>query len=444
MDVRTRSGPFASFAWFVAAAGAGLVAQKRTDYHADVAFAVDELGTQCRALLASKKIDWKKATAPLLKDAKATKTDGEHLQLLWRLVARLQDGHAEVRPLEKGKDVKVDSPDRSAGPGLFLCRNGERVLVKNAWGPAAGTGVAPGMEVRKVDGTPALQWLQARAASLADTIPFSTPQQAFFFACHQGLADAAGTRVAFELRAPDGKEQKRTITWGKANQTPPGPAFAPCELTSLADVHFGRTQAGFGYVHVRRCKETVVTQVDEALAALGDVPGMILDFRGNSGGAFDHDALFGRFLCKGKTWAAGATYRSAGERPYGGPLVVIVDATVRSAGETAAGMFLEDGRAYGIGESPTAGMSSSKTTIELPSRLFALYVSVASNKARFQGGRGIEGLGVIPHEFVAFAQDDLAAQRDTLIARAEALLADFPQAKVRYEPAKMGWTPPAR
>ena len=81
-------------------------------------------------------------------------------------------------------------------------------------------------------------------------------------------------------------------------------------------------------------------------------------------------------------------------------------------GETASGMFKEDGRGYMIGETPTAGMSSRKTTIQLPSGLFSLYVSVSSNKSRFQGGAGIEGIGIVPHETVPYDAKDLAAGRD--------------------------------
>ena len=147
----------------------------------------------------------------------------------------------------------------------------------------------------------------------------------------------------------------------------------------------------------------------------------------------------GRFVPKGKTIRFGKSYQSSGTKPYGGPMIVIIDATVRSAGETAAGIFKEDGRAYMIGESPTAGMSSSKKTIELPSRLFSLYVSVYSNKKRFQQGKGIEGIGVIPHEIVSYRAKDLARGIDTLIARAEVLLEKFPQAKVAYNPARFGW-----
>lgn len=417
---------------------ASVVAQGKVDYQADVKFAIDEIDKQCGALIASKKIDWKKVTERLLADSKKTKTDEQHLLLLWRLLARLQDGHAAVQPLERGKSVKVDMPERSHAPGMFLCRAQGKVWIKNAWGAAEGAGLAPGMEVVSIGGKPADAWLQQRAAELADLMSFSTPHQAMFFTCHQGLADVAGTRLDCEVKEGSGKK-KRTITFAKGNQTPPGPAFPPAGLRGGEDVFGGKTGKGFGYVHVRRCKDDLPAQMDRALEEVGEVRGLMLDFRGNSGGAFDHEALFGRFVPAGKTWQQ---YKSAGPKQYMGPMVVIVDATVRSAGETAAGMFAEDGRALLIGESPTAGMSSQKTTIKLPSQLFELYVSVSSNKARFQNGKGLEGVGMIPHELVAFDPRDLAAKVDTLIARAEALLAAFPPDKVRYDPEQHGWKAP--
>ena len=414
----------------------------KVDYVKDVRFGVDQIEKECRALLSLKKIDWKKATAPLLADAKKVKTDGEHLMLLWRLLARLHDGHAEVQPLERGKDVQPTWPDRSGGPGLFLCRARQKLFIKNAWGPAAASGLAAGMEVTAIGGQPAAKWLDQRVLDLSDLTSFSTTQQAFFFACHQGLAGAPGTSLDFEVVDASGHARKCTVTYEKLEQTAQGPAFAPATLEHTRDLHFGRTQDGFGYVHVRRCKEDLPAQMDEALEKLGDVPGMILDFRGNSGGAFDHAALFGRFLAKGDAWLGGVRYESAGEHPYAGPMVVIVDATVRSAGETASGMFQEDGRAYMIGESATAGMASTKKTIELPSRMFALYVSVASNKGRFQGGKGIEGIGIQPHELVEFDAADLVDGRDTLIRRAEVLLRSFPKGKVKYVPSEHGWKMP--
>jgi C-terminal processing protease CtpA/Prc len=198
-------------------------------------------------------------------------------------------------------------------------------------------------------------------------------------------------------------------------------------------MQYGMLDKRTAYVHVRRCKEDLPQQMDEALAKVGSAAGLVLDFRGNSGGGFDHEGFMGRFVPKGKDLAFVNHYASAGPNPYAGPIVVIVDATVVSAGETASGIFKEDGRAYMIGESATAGMSSQKTTIELPSGLYGLYVSTSSNKGRFNGGKGIEGVGVIPHEILELDPKDLAAGVDTLIKRAQQLLAKFPQDKVPYK-----------
>jgi C-terminal processing protease CtpA/Prc len=161
------------------------------------------------------------------------------------------------------------------------------------------------------------------------------------------------------------------------------------------------------------------------LTALGDVPGLILDTRANGGGGCDHAAVFGRFVPTGKTWRQ---YASAGAKPYGGPMVVIVDAGVRSAGETIAGQFKEDGRALMIGDTPTAGTSSQKDSIRVPSGMFAVRFSVSSNKGRFNGGRGIEGVGVPPHEITPYLAADLEKKIDTQIRRAEEFLTNgFPK-----------------
>ncbi|MCP3915229.1 MAG: hypothetical protein GY711_06720 [bacterium] len=414
-------------------------ARQDTDYAADIDYALAELERHCGHFFDLKEIDWKAVSKSFRAEIKKVETDQEHLVLLWRLLARLEDGHAEVRPLEAGKDVKYPEQPEKTGPGMFWCKSGKKILVKNAWNAAKASGVEPGMEVVKVDGLRVADWLDARIAERSDLISFSTPHHAFFNTCHWGLAGEPGTRLSLELKTVKGKKKKRTVTYGRANPVAKGPAFFPPGLESTKDVNYGLMPEGYAYVHVRRCKSTLPTQIDTALAAVHEAPGMILDFRGNSGGGFDHDDFLGRFVPAGKTLGFQKRYASTGTTPYGGPIVVIIDATVRSAGETGSGIFKEDGRAYMIGESPTAGMAASKRTIELPSKLFSLYVSIASNKGRFNGGRGIEGIGVIPHEIVAYEQKDLARQIDTLIARATELLERFPQKKVPYDPADFGW-----
>lgn len=413
----------------------------------DVAFALPQLEQKCGALLAKKKIDWKKVGAEITAAAKKAKDDSEHLRVLLKLVARLKDGHAEVRPTAKGKSVELPADLRAprGGLGLFLCRIGERLYVKNAFGEAQKVGIKAGMELKKVDGKAAGDWIKARAAELADLECFSTEQQAFFFACHQGLAFPKGTRVALTLADANGKALERTLTCDRTNQVPWGPLSIPGDAAGGEDVQSWKTKAGIGVIHLRRCKDQLPEQVEAALAALGHVPGIVLDFRGNSGGSFDSEALMGRFVPAGKRLAFNKKYESAGKVQYGGPVVVIVDATARSAAESGSGVFKEDGRGLLIGESATAGMSSSKETLALPSGLFELYFSVASNMGRFNKGEGIEGIGVAPHELVSYAVKDLEAGVDTILARAEAILLAFPnepawqRAKVPYDPSDFGW-----
>jgi C-terminal processing protease CtpA/Prc len=294
------------------------------------------------------------------------------------------------------------------------------------------------MEVLKVEGQPAAKWLDRRAEELSDLCCFSTTQGALYFACQGGLGGAAGSTLELELRHPVTKKTKKvTLTRNNGGLVAAGPAVFPPGLQAIGRNSYGKLASGFGYIHLRDVPQTLPEDLDKMLEALADPPGLVLDCRANGGGGCDHDAVFGRFVPKGATLEFEKVYASAGPRPFKGPVVVIVDAGVVSAGETVSGMLKEDGRAYMIGPEPTAGMSSRKTTIALPSGLFQLYVSVGSNKGRFNRGKGIEGIGVAPHEIVPYDPVDLANGIDTEIKRAEELLAKgFPRNAVPYHPER--------
>jgi carboxyl-terminal processing protease len=406
-----------------------------SEYEDDMLFALDAIEEECGHFFELKKIDWAAVRAEFGAKAASVETDQDHLVLLVELLARLMDGHASVVPRDSTREVKWPDEEEKTGPGMFWCRIGNQVFVKNSWGAAAEEGSEPGMEVVEVNGEPVVDWIKARMMELEEVMSFSTFQQKFFYTLHWGLKNTVGEEMRLVLRKPGGSgTTRRTVDYvAGTSYLTEGPAFFPEGIVFGKDVRYGKTAEGFGYIQVRRCPGDLNEKMDVALQALGEVPGLVLDFRGNSGGGFDHEAFMGRFIPAGKEMAFTQKYQSSGPAPYGGPVVVIVDATVRSTGETASGILKEDGRAYMIGESATAGMSSSKKTIELPSGKYGLYVSVYSNKARFQGGRGIEGVGVEPHETVVFDAEDLAEGVDTLIKAAEARLKDFPQDEVPYE-----------
>jgi len=419
------------------------------DYQEDIAAALELIEENCGDLLKVKDISFSKLEKEFLKAAKKVKTDQDQFVLLVRLVARLEDGHGGVRltKLTEGlkwpEDDSRYDPRRSYGdPGLAICKVGKTFYVKAVAGPAEDAGLLPGSEILKIDGEKPAKWIETRIAEGRELISWSTDHQAFFWATHWGLAGVQGSRLKLEVKEPDGKKKKRTISITKSRIRMPGPAFWPEGLQWEKDVAWCTLPSGYGYIYLRRCKDELPDLVEHALGELGNVPGLILDFRGNSGGGFDHDDLLGRFIPAGKQMSFTKTYSSAGKLQYGGPVVVIVDGTVVSAGETASGMFKEEGRGLMIGESPTAGMSASKRTLDLPSGKFQLYLSVYSNKSRWQNGKGIEGFGVEPHEIIAFDPADLAAGLDTLILAAEARLQKWPKNQVPYQPDQFGWEAP--
>lgn len=403
-------------------------------YQKDVDFLLSELPKQASRFFQIKKIDWAAVTKQFRDEAQKLNSDEEHLKLCSRLVARLRDGHAGII------DSKIKWPDESngrtwTGPRVHLLTIGNDVYVRAAFGDAEAQGVKVGSRVTTIDGKPAREWLAKKATEMSDQRGFSTDQQALYAACHGGLADWAGNAITFELIDPTGAEKGVRITRnGGPNYAPVGPVFPPKGLKAFDRNACGKTARGFGYIHLRKIPGNLDAQLDQMLADIGNVPGLILDMRGNSGGGCDHDAVFGKFLPAGSKWRQ---YVGKGPHTFTGPMVVILDAGVCSAGETVGGMFKEDGRAYAIGDSPTAGMSSSKQKLPVPSGLFTAYYSVFSNKARFNSGRGIEGIGVPPNEIVPYDAEELTTGIDTQIRRAEELLTQgFPAQTVPYVPPK--------
>ncbi|MFN0126388.1 MAG: S41 family peptidase [Verrucomicrobiales bacterium] len=401
-------------------------------YEQDVAFLLEELPKHAGRCFELKKIDWPAVESEFRAAVKTVKSDGEHLILCRRLMARLKDGHAGI------VDAKTAWPDEShgrrwTGPRVHLVVIDEAVFVRAAFGEAAELGLKPGLRVETIDGRPARQWLEAKVAELRDRTGYSTDHQALHAACHWGLADWSGTTITFIVAADQVASREVAIVRnGGPNFAPIGPVFFPKDVRSLGRQSYGKTAEGLGYIHLRDVPGDLPAQIDTMLAALGEVPGLILDMRGNGGGGCDHATVIGRFLPKGTFWGE---YESAGATPFTGPMVVIVDAGTRSAGETVAGLFIQESRGYGLGDSPTAGMSAAKMKLTVPSGQFSANFAVRSHRHRWNKGRGIEGLGISPTQVLPYDPGEMLAGIDTQIRRAEQLLQiGFPPDSIDYQP----------
>lgn len=397
-------------------------------YRKDVDFLLDQLETKCRQFFDRKGVKWPNVEKRFLKEVKKVKTDVDHYQLVQRLLASLHDGHAGIVEVHFEWPEDRKPPERK-GIGMSLCIEGKSVLIKDCYGPAASAGFKSGWEVKTIDGVPALKWLNDRADVLADTDGCSTRNAELYNACHLGLADVPGTSWSVEAKSGQRGTKKTTLTCagGGGNGVPIGPIFAPKELTSVERQSYGKLDGGLGYVHLRNVPQNLCEQMDEILRGLGTVGGIVLDLRANGGGGVDHDAFFSRFIGAKESFG-GVRGLETGEH-FTGPVVVIIDAGTRSAGETLAGRFKTSKRGYVIGPTATAGMSGQKEDLTLPSGLMTVRVTVASHTAE----KEIEGYGVEPNEIVAFDGEAMEEGIDPFIRRAEELLREgFPAGSVRY------------
>ncbi len=336
---------------------------------------------------------WKAKKKDLEKRAKKCKTDVEFIRLVYEGMGYLRDAHMYMT--ECAIEMPRGEPSYYSGISFLAATDG-RVIVMH---PPDGQGASlkTGMVVEKINGKPARKFLDARGEEIwEEGGGFSSPQRATLFEYRTALSGERGDK--FEIVALDGKKKKKVKLsarteisgWPRSYNMPPdlkrvGKSFYYCKLES-----------GYGYMYLRRVDSSIPEGMKEALAKHADVPGWVIDLRGNSGGGYN-DELINQVKAVGK------------------PNVVIGDAGCISAGETLIRDFIRYADARFIG-TRTAGSSSSKKEWRFPSGIATVKFSTRSRYG--PDGEPIEFNGIVPHEVVEAVPEEVLAGKNSEILRA--------------------------
>jgi carboxyl-terminal processing protease len=206
-----------------------------------------------------------------------------------------------------------------------------------------------------------------------------------------------------------------------------------------------------GYIRFNFFAFPILTKFCDAMTDFKNKEAIILDLRGNSGGAIS--VLWGlTALLNNRTLKLGTEITRNGKSPqminpmpnnYKGKLIILVDGQSVSAAEILASGLQENGRATIIGEK-TAGQALPSVTVSLPTggAFIYPYAGYESPKGKF-----LEGAGVEPDIKISLDRKTLLSGKDNHIERALSLVNEPPKAVVEEDsdepppPVKIAPTP---
>ena len=343
------------------------------------------------------------------------------------LAARIQDTHAwavtGLYPLEN--KLGVMAPPLRVGHAA-----GDKLVVLELMDEAAAqaAGIQRGDVILTIDGEPVAQ----RLAALAKYRSLSTPQSAYAYVYPSALRGPPGSKAKLRIESGNGEprdvEIARTVAYFSA-------MAAPVRRTPVYQV----LPNGDGYIDLTRLQQSDAAQ---ALDAVLNTPGLILDMRGYPGG--DASALTARLTAKQNvtglldrylllTPAAlraaesgkGPTYvfkeyklPAAQGAVYKGKVVMLINAHAISAAESAC-LIVEAATDVTFIGGPTVGADGAVTTVTLPGLLpGGISITFSGYDLRHADGRQLQRVGVQPHVKVEPTPQGIREGRDEVLERA--------------------------
>jgi carboxyl-terminal processing protease len=281
----------------------------------------------------------------------------------------------------------------SAGIDIRLL-NGEAVITSiKPESPADKAGLCPGYVIQAIDDISVEQIIQEAEQRIPP--PSNNPSRISRItkAILSRIYGTTETEVSIAYTDEEGEKRKKIMRTKRR-----GVAVGPKGMFFLAvEFEARRLDNGIGYIRLNTFQPPLVAQISKAIKSMGNVPGIIFDLRGNSGGEIERMPdlflterafLFTRRARDSET----KVFFEPADNVYRGPLALLIDQTSGSASELFAACLQAIGRAVVVGERSPGGVMESDVKIFPNGAIFLYPVAQISTP----DGTVLEGYGVVP------------------------------------------------
>jgi carboxyl-terminal processing protease len=340
-------------------------------------------------------LNWKEVHDRYQPQIATVEKDEEFYSLINQMLWELKVSHAYlVPPGSWALFEPLVFAKGSAGIDIRLL-NGEAVITSvKPKSPANKAGLCPGYVIQAIDDISVEQIVQE--AELIMPPPFNSRGRIARVtkAILSRIYGAPGAEVSIAYSDGGGEKREKKVVRTKRS----GAAVGPKGMFFLAvEFEARRLDNGIGYIRLNTFQPPLATQISNAIKSLGNVPGIILDLRGNSGGEIEQmpdlflteRALL--YLNRTRDSETKAFFDPADE-VYRGPLVLLIDELSGSASEMFAACLQAIGRAVVVGERSPGSVIESDVMIFPSGAIFMYPVAQISTP----DGTVLEGYGVVP------------------------------------------------
>lgn len=366
-------------------------------------------------------VDWLAARATYEPQVLNADSDDRYWELLDKMTGELKDSHTRVQGPKQVAQQR-DHETHSLGLAFLEINNTLVVTSTHVESDPWWAGVRPGMAIKSIDGEPALALYHRLVAEVRDA---STPWARTRGAMRKIVAGDPDTKITMTFTRMDGSEITATMKRRKF--------LTPPVMTQRV------LPSGFGYLRFSNFVGSMENDILQAITAMKDGPGMIIDLRNNGGGSMGMSStLVTKFLSEKHK---GARLLTRSGKPvtlafidtmdmqpeFGGhqagaytkPLVILTNEASASASELFSSALQDLGRATVIGQRSCGCALGYLGYADLPGGGQLAYSELGF--VSFKGKR-IEGEGVKPDVAIKLTREDILLNRDRTLEAAESFL----------------------